>query len=73
MAKKTKQGLSVGVFQIVTDMENGDPAVIAKHAEDLGFGSYWVPEHTVIPEGSSKTGASPTLASAPSVSPTMCG
>jgi probable F420-dependent oxidoreductase len=52
MAKKTKQGLSVGVFQIVPDMEYGDPAVIAKCAEDLGFASYWVPEHTVIPEGS---------------------
>jgi probable F420-dependent oxidoreductase len=52
MARKTKQGLDVGVFQIVPDMEHGDPAVVAKCAEDLGFGSYWVPEHTVIPEGS---------------------
>lgn len=52
MARKTRQGLSVGVFQIVTDMEHGDPAVIAKRAEDLGFASYWAPEHTVIPKDS---------------------
>ena len=52
MAKKTAQGLNVGVFQVMADMHYGDPAVIAKCAEDLGFASYWVPEHTVIPEGS---------------------
>lgn len=52
MAKKTRQGLSVGVFQIVTDLEHGDPAVVAKRAEDLGFHSYWAPEHTVIPKDS---------------------
>ena len=52
MAKKTAQGLNVGVFQVMADMHYGDPAVIAKCAEDLGFSSYWVPEHTVIPQGS---------------------
>ena len=52
MAKKTAQGLNVGVFQVMADMHYGDPAVIAKCAEDVGFSSYWVPEHTVIPQGS---------------------
>ena len=44
--------MGVGVFQKLTDLDTGDPAVIAKRAEDLGFASYWVPEHAVIPEGS---------------------
>ena len=52
MAKKTASGMGVGVFQVMTDLAGGDPAVIAKSAEDLGFASYWVPEHTVIPRGS---------------------
>ena len=52
MTKKTAQGLNVGVFQVMADMHYGDPAVIAKCAEDVGFSSYWVPEHTVIPQGS---------------------
>lgn len=52
MTKKTASGLEVGVFQVIADMVKGDPAVVAKCAEDLGFGSYWVPEHTVIPQGS---------------------
>ena len=52
MAKKTASGITVGVFQVLPDMSEGDPAVVAKCAEDLGFASYWVPEHTVIPQGS---------------------
>lgn len=44
--------IGVGVFQVSTDLPSGDPAVVAKHAEDLGFESYWAPEHTVIPVGS---------------------
>jgi probable F420-dependent oxidoreductase len=52
MDNKLYKGMKVGVFQVLTDMENGDPAIVAKHAEDLGFSSYWAPEHTVIPEGS---------------------
>ncbi len=52
MAKRTSNGMGIGVFQILTDVESGDPAVIAKRAEDLGFASYWVPEHAAIPEGS---------------------
>ena len=49
---KLYKGMKIGIFQVLTDMEGGDPAVVAKHAEDLGFSSYWAPEHTVIPEGS---------------------
>ncbi len=52
MPRKSCNGMGIGVFQILTDLNNGDPAVIAKRAEDLGFASYWVPEHAVIPEGS---------------------
>ncbi len=42
----------IGVFQILSDLPTGDPAVVAKRAEDLGFDSYWTAEHPVIPEGS---------------------
>lgn len=52
MAKRTASGLTVGVFHVLPDLSSGDPAVVAKCAEDLGFASYWVPEHTVIPQGS---------------------
>ena len=40
--------IKIGVFQIVADMK-ADPAIVAKTAEDLGFTSYWVPEHAVLP------------------------
>lgn len=49
---KKSSGIGVGVFQVLADMPGGDPAVIAKHAEDLGFESYWLPEHAIIPQGS---------------------
>jgi len=52
VAKKSASGMGVGVFQVFTDCSVGDPAVVAKKAEDLGFASYWVPEHASIPEGS---------------------
>ncbi|MBI2802193.1 MAG: LLM class F420-dependent oxidoreductase [Gammaproteobacteria bacterium] len=51
MSKKSN-GVGVGVFQVLADLPSGDPAVIAKRAEDLGFDSYWLPEHAVIPKGS---------------------
>lgn len=44
--------MGIGVFQPLNDLPTGDPAVIAKKAESLGFVSYWAPEHTVIPVGS---------------------
>ena len=28
-------------------MDSADPAVLGRRAEDLGFASYWVPEHAV--------------------------
>lgn len=40
--------IDVGVFQIIADKQ-GDPAIVAKAAEDLGFNSYWVPEHAILP------------------------
>lgn len=49
--------LKIGVFQIVPD-NRGDPAIVARAAEDLGFHSYWVPEHAIMPAtfGSSYVG-----------------
>lgn len=40
--------MKVGVFVFATDT-TADPAVLAKKAEELGFASFWVPEHPVIP------------------------
>jgi probable F420-dependent oxidoreductase len=40
--------MKIGVFSILPNMA-ADPAVVAKHAEQLGFDSYWVPDHTILP------------------------
>lgn len=40
--------MDVGVFYF-TSGESADPAIVAKKAEDLGFASFWVPEHPVLP------------------------
>ena len=40
--------MRIGVFSIQPDAD-ADPAVVARHAEDLGFTSYWVPDHTILP------------------------
>ncbi|MGK2915820.1 MAG: LLM class F420-dependent oxidoreductase [Porticoccaceae bacterium] len=40
--------MKIGVFSILPNMA-ADPAVVAKHAEKLGFDSYWVPDHTILP------------------------
>lgn len=40
--------MKVGVF-LLPSQESADPAVVAKCAEDLGFASFWVPEHAVLP------------------------
>ena len=37
-----------GVFHVSPD-SGADPAIVAKHAEDLGFESYWVADHTILP------------------------
>lgn len=44
--------MDIGVFQILPDAE-ADPAKVAKRAEELGFESYWVPEHPIYPVVSS--------------------
>ncbi len=40
--------MDIGVFSFATD-KTVDPAVLAKRAEELGFASFWVPEHAIIP------------------------
>lgn len=40
--------MKIGVFLFATD-KSADPAVVAKKAEDLGFDSFWAPEHPIIP------------------------
>ena len=40
--------MNVGIFVFET-ADSLDTAVLAKHAEELGFESFWVPEHPVIP------------------------
>ena len=38
----------VGIFSFEVD-SSADPAVLAKRAEELGFESFWVPEHAILP------------------------
>ena len=40
--------MNIGLFVFQNDTSL-DPAVLAKRAEELGFESYWVPEHPIIP------------------------
>ena len=40
--------MKIGIFVFNTGYSL-DPAVLAKRAEELGFESFWVPEHCVIP------------------------
>ena len=40
--------MKVGVF-LLPSQESADPAIVAKRAEELGFASFWVPEHAVLP------------------------
>jgi probable F420-dependent oxidoreductase len=46
--------MDIGVFQVKQD-SGSDPAVTAKRAEELGFESYWAPDHTIIPVESSES------------------
>ncbi len=49
----------VGIFSFESDT-SADPALLAKRAEELGFESFWVPEHPVLPlETTSPYPASP--------------
>ena len=61
--KGRRTAIDIGVFQVVADMR-ADPAIIAKAAEDLGFASYWLPEHPIMPVVTSShyTGAVETAA-----------
>ena len=38
----------VGIFSFEVDT-SADPALLAKRAEELGFESFWVPEHAILP------------------------
>jgi probable F420-dependent oxidoreductase len=40
--------MDIGVFQIAPNA-SADAALVAKHAEDLGFESYWTADHTILP------------------------
>ncbi len=40
--------MKIGVFSILPDAA-ADPAIVARHAEGLGFASYWVPDHVILP------------------------
>ena len=52
--------MDIGVFS-ATPNAAADPAIIAKRAEELGFESYWVPDHPILPVGGEKDypGAAP--------------
>ena len=38
----------IGVLTFESDT-SADPALLAKRAEELGFESFWLPEHPVLP------------------------
>jgi probable F420-dependent oxidoreductase len=40
--------MKIGVFLLPSE-QSADPAVVAKRAEELGFASFWVPEHPILP------------------------
>lgn len=44
--------MKIGLMH-VTPHSKADPAIVAKRAEELGFESYWVGDHTILPEESS--------------------
>jgi probable F420-dependent oxidoreductase len=40
--------MNIGVFLLASE-QSADPALVAKRAEELGFASFWVPEHPILP------------------------
>ena len=44
--------MDIGLMH-VTPNSTADPAKVAKRAEELGFESYWVGDHTIVPVHSS--------------------
>ncbi len=53
-----------GIF-VFDSARNMDPATLAKRAEELGFSSFWIPEHTVLPVNPSKGPSGSTTAEFP--------
>ena len=41
--------MKVGIFHYLSTVYAIDPAVLAKRAEELGFDSFWLPEHPIMP------------------------
>jgi probable F420-dependent oxidoreductase len=41
--------MKVGIFHYLSTAYAIDPAVLAKRAEELGFDSFWLPEHPIMP------------------------
>ena len=51
--------MKIGIFALAS-ATSLDPAVLAKRTEELGFESFWVPEHAIIPvKMTSRFGGSP--------------
>jgi alkanesulfonate monooxygenase SsuD/methylene tetrahydromethanopterin reductase-like flavin-dependent oxidoreductase (luciferase family) len=44
--------MKIGLMHL-TPYSKADPAIVARRAEELGFESYWVGDHTIIPVTSS--------------------
>ncbi len=42
--------MDIGFLMIATT-QSGDLAAIARRAEEIGFDSFWIPEHPIIPRG----------------------
>ena len=40
--------MDIGVLSFLTDY-SVDVAVVAKRAEELGYSTFWAPEHSIIP------------------------
>ena len=41
--------MKVGILHYLSTAYSIDPAVLAKRAEELGFDSFWLPEHPIMP------------------------
>jgi len=41
--------MKVGIFHYLSTAYSIDPAVLARRAEELGFDSFWLPEHPIFP------------------------
>lgn len=58
--------IDIGIFQILP-LKQADPATVARIAEDLGFNSYWVPEHAILPVVSDSTFTGRATAATPPI------